>query len=115
MPRSTDHTCIKCNDTGVIALRSSSCTYAFPGPLPGDARHYCEADCWDCGVARRPKKSLPKIVANFVYPPIPIRSFDWSAHFDGDEPDDDGHMRMGYGRTEQEAIDDLVSTYIDTE
>lgn len=49
----------------------------------------------------------PKIITTFVYPPIPIRSLDWSAHFDGDEPDDDGHMLVGRGATEGEAIQDL--------
>lgn len=43
-----------------------------------------------------------------VYPPIPIRSFDWSAHFDGyDGAPDAGFQPIGSGATEQEAIDDL--------
>ena len=33
-----------------------------------------------------------KIITTFIYPPIPIRSCDWQAHFDGDEPDDNGQM-----------------------
>ena len=52
-----------------------------------------------------------KIVTSFVYPPIPIRSCDWQAHFDGDEPDDDGRMLVGYGSTEQEAINDLMDAF----
>jgi hypothetical protein len=40
---------------------------------------------------------------NFVCPPIPIRHFDWSATADYYEPGDP----IGWGRTEQEAIDDL--------
>lgn len=39
-----------------------------------------------------------------VYPPIPIRSMDWRATRKGYEPGDP----MGYGRTEQEAITDLL-------
>jgi len=42
-----------------------------------------------------------------VYPPIPIRKFDWSAIDDrryGGEPSDP----VGWGATEQEAIDDLL-------
>ena len=61
-----------------------------------------------------PIKALErKIVTAFVYPPIPIRSCDWQAHFDGDEPDDDGRMRVGYGETEQKAIQDLRNNYDD--
>lgn len=40
--------------------------------------------------------------------PIPPRQFDWEAWRDGDEPDDNGRMPYGYGRTEAEAIDDLI-------
>jgi hypothetical protein len=38
------------------------------------------------------------------YPPIPIRSFDWSAVLDDYEPG----CPIGYGATEQEAIADLM-------
>lgn len=44
-----------------------------------------------------------KIVTEFVYPPIPIRTSDWSAALDGYEPGD----CLGYGATEREAIEDL--------
>ena len=54
-----------------------------------------------------------KIITTFVYPPIPVRNFDWLAFFDGDEPDDNGQMRTGSGATEQEAINDLLETYPD--
>jgi hypothetical protein len=51
-----------------------------------------------------------KIRTEFVYPPIPIRSMDWSAvdddTYDGAE---DSHCPIGRGATEQEAIDDLKS------
>lgn len=49
-----------------------------------------------------------KIITAFMYPPIPVRSFDWQAHFDGDEPNDDGQMKCGHGATEAEAIADLL-------
>ena len=42
-----------------------------------------------------------------VYPPIPLRQFDWSATYDGYEPGDP----IGWGKTEQDAIDDLVLNY----
>jgi hypothetical protein len=40
--------------------------------------------------------------------PIPLRQFDWEAWRDGDEPNDNGQMLVGYGRTESEAITDLI-------
>jgi hypothetical protein len=56
-----------------------------------------------------------KISTHFEYPPIPIRSFDWSAvdseTYDAD-CDQDGFFSacpVGYGSTEQEAIEDLLS------
>lgn len=55
------------------------------------------------------------IITTFVYPPIPIRSFDWCATLDGydpGEPDEDGTYRggdpIGYGETEADAIAELV-------
>ena len=45
------------------------------------------------------------IKTSFVYPPIPIRSFDWQAFEDGYEPGD----ALGWGATEEEAIADLLS------
>lgn len=45
-----------------------------------------------------------EIIVDFVYPPIPIREFDWFAYFDGDEPNDDGDMMHGYGKTPLDAI-----------
>lgn len=47
-----------------------------------------------------------KIVTDHVFPPIPVREFDWSAHFDGQE---EGGP-YGRGRTEQEAILDLLGS-----
>jgi hypothetical protein len=46
----------------------------------------------------------PKIRTEFVYPPIPIRTFDWSAVTDDYEPG----QPIGYGTTEQEAVSDLL-------
>ena len=51
--------------------------------------------------------STPKIITCYWAKPIPDRQFDWSAWRDGDEPNDNGQMRIGYGRTEAEAIADL--------
>jgi len=49
----------------------------------------------------------PKIITHYWMKPIPPRQFDWSAWRDGDEPNDDGQMNIGYGATEEEAIADL--------
>ncbi len=43
------------------------------------------------------------ILTYFDPPPIPIRSMDWCAIRDGDEPP----CRVGWGGTEQEAIREL--------
>lgn len=47
-----------------------------------------------------------KIITEFVNPPIPVRSMDWQAVYEGY---DDGDP-IGSGATEQEAIDDLEDT-----
>lgn len=45
-----------------------------------------------------------KITTSYVCPPIPVREFDWQAVTDDYEPD----APIGYGATEQQAIDDLL-------
>ena len=46
-----------------------------------------------------------EIVVDFVYPPIPLRQFDWCAYrADGDE-----HSPRGWGRTADEAAADLLN------
>lgn len=54
------------------------------------------------------KRTGRKIVTEHVFPPIPIRSMDWAAWFDGDEPNDAGAMLHGEGPTEEAAIADLM-------
>lgn len=44
------------------------------------------------------------VITEHIYPSIPIRQFDWSAVTDNYEPG----MPIGYGTTEQSAIDDLL-------
>jgi hypothetical protein len=53
----------------------------------------------------------PAIVTDFWAKPGPLRQFDWSAWYDGDEPNDTGQMAVGFGRTKEEAIDDLVTNF----
>lgn len=49
------------------------------------------------------------IITNHDYPPIPIRSFDWSAHLDEyDGAPDAGWQPVGHGTTEREAIENLL-------
>ena len=53
-----------------------------------------------------------KIRTSFDYPPIPVRSFDWSA------VDDDTYEPgnpIGHGATEQEAIADLMAQMDDVD
>ena len=45
-----------------------------------------------------------KIITSRIYPPIPIRRYDWQAVR---ESYDEGDL-IGHGKTEQEAIDDLI-------
>ncbi len=52
--------------------------------------------------------ATPKIKTEYWAKPIPPRNFDWCAYRDSDEPNDDGQMMCGYGKTEQEAIADLL-------
>ena len=48
---------------------------------------------------------MKKIITSYDFPPIPIREYDWSAiRSDYDEGD-----LVGYGKTEQDAINDLIN------
>ena len=49
------------------------------------------------------------IVTAHVFPPIPMRWFDWCAHFD------DPEGLVGWGATEQSAIDDLTEQAFEEE
>lgn len=53
-----------------------------------------------------------KISAYNIYPPIPLREYDWCAvddeTYDG-APDSRTRNQIGYGATEEEAIADLLS------
>lgn len=48
------------------------------------------------------------ISTEHVYPPIPVRSFDWCAWFDGMDEETRG---QGWGKTEAEAIANLKEMY----
>ena len=52
-----------------------------------------------------------KINTEFIYPPIPIRCFDWMAWV-GDMDED---SLIAHGQTEQEAIDNLLLALADDE
>lgn len=53
--------------------------------------------------AEYPAIESRKIITSFISPPIPIRSFDWCAWFDGEEQ---GVLR-GWGKTKAEAVQNL--------
>ena len=54
---------------------------------------------------------MKKIVTSYVYPPIPIRHFDWVAYFEGEEE----AQNYGNGETESEAINNLLEQQEDEE
>lgn len=47
------------------------------------------------------------IITSHEYPPIPVRTMDWCAYYDGREEDG----KYGWGATEEDAISDLVSNF----
>jgi hypothetical protein len=61
-----------------------------------------------CHRALYPTPDVPaqrNIVTTYVCPPIPTRSMDWCAHYDGEE-EAGGY---GWGRTEDEAMQDFIA------
>jgi hypothetical protein len=54
---------------------------------------------------------IPKVVTEEIWPPIPVREFDYRASYDGDEPDDNGNMDCGWGKTRDAAIRDLIENF----
>lgn len=67
----------------------------------------CEGKgCRELFIAEQEAKIGDKIRTEYVWPPIPDRRFDWSAvtdNYDGEG------SPIGWGRTEDEAIEDLVA------
>jgi hypothetical protein len=49
-----------------------------------------------------------QIITSFDYPPIPIRTCDWSAVTDNYDGAEDSNDPIGRGTTEKEAIEDLI-------
>lgn len=47
---------------------------------------------------------MNKIITDYIFPPIPYRHMDWIAYRDGNE-----EGNRGFGKSEQEAINDLLS------
>ena len=48
-----------------------------------------------------------KIIVSFIYPPIPDRSHDWIAYFDGMEE----NGPKGYGPTAEGALRDMIDNW----
>lgn len=65
---------------------------------------YCNTDPETGSRLHEPEVVKTKIFTEHVYPPIPVRSFDWSATFDSYEPGD----VVGRGATEEEAVANLL-------
>lgn len=63
--------------------------------------HSCDASMREIELN---EKALGKIITTFVYPPIPLRQFDWVAYRDGTEESG----RYGYGPTKDKAIAELL-------
>lgn len=57
-----------------------------------------------------------KIRVDNIFPPIPVRGFDWAAidedTYDG-APDSNNRHQIGYGRTRNAAIEDLMGILAD--
>jgi hypothetical protein len=86
------------NDFGRVMKPCGDCS------LQSDGFHHCTMNC-------SPVEKMPAIETHFIYPPIPMRQFDWCAYYAGTEPDDDGNMEAGYGKTEHDAIVDLLTNF----
>jgi hypothetical protein len=62
-----------------------------------------------------------KVATEFIYPPIPIRTHDWTAYYPDlyDGAPDAGTQLVGYGETEADALRDLAEqageAFIDAE
>lgn len=52
-------------------------------------------------------KAAYGVVTQNVFPPIPVRSMDWCAWYDGAEE----CGQNGYGGTEREAVEDLLMNW----
>lgn len=80
----------------VVSATWTDPAYAEPDPM---------SPCTEC----RGKGEIvkPVLVTSHVYPPIPVRDYDWIAYVDGDEE----AGRYGEGATEAEAIADFMDTY----
>lgn len=56
-----------------------------------------------------PKTERPRIITAYLDPILPWRDNDWCAWFDGEEENETSPR--GWGKTEQEAIDELISIF----
>lgn len=88
------------------------CPRAEEGVICPAAYHKpCAAHRAEKAAARSAVLAKLKVRTECVYPPIPIRDYDWSA-VDDNTYDGPGNP-IGWGRTEQAAIDDLIEQFQD--
>lgn len=55
--------------------------------------------------------SLPRIHVSYWAKPIPLRQFDYEATYDDYDGAEDSHCPIGHGRTEAEAVLDLIDNH----
>jgi hypothetical protein len=83
----------------------------WPNEQTFDWREHLSMRLMEQGVKARVSETVvdgPGIVTSFDYPPIPIRSMDWSAHREDYDGAEDSHCPIGHGRTVFLAIADLL-------
>lgn len=56
-------------------------------------------------------KATHGVATSFEYPPIPVRTLDWMAHYADDDEDPEYPMPKGWGATELDAINDLLENH----
>lgn len=69
---------------------------------------FCDLRCRNQNDLIEHQRACSEVVVSHDYPPIPLRTFDWSAHLDGyDGAPDAGFQPVGHGITREVAIADL--------
>lgn len=94
-------------ESPVMNRECYSCPFAEEGVVCGKTySKVCQYHVAAYTAERAAVAAKIKLRTEHVYPPIPVRQWDWSA-VDDNTYDGPGNP-MGWGRTEQAAIDDLI-------
>lgn len=90
-----------------------SCPVADEGVVCGEkSSRHCKHHLAKYAGERTAIMARIRVRTEHVYPPIPVREWDWSA-VDDKTYDGPGNP-IGWGRTEQAAIDDLINQIQDS-